>query len=168
MPAEWEPQTATWIAWPHNASDWPGPLPADPLGVCGDRAPSGAVEQVHILVQTAEAEKRVRGVLKRAQANVARVFFHQWPTEPSVDARIRGPFSSARRRWPVTKTGLRELEVQAWAKYPDWELDNALPGRVGGAAGLPSVHAGVTFGWQASNELVLEGGSIDTNGEGVL
>ncbi|MDQ2869547.1 MAG: agmatine deiminase family protein, partial [Acidobacteriota bacterium] len=24
MPAEWEPHEATWIGWPHNASDWPG------------------------------------------------------------------------------------------------------------------------------------------------
>ena len=26
MPAEWEPHHATWIGWPHNASDWPGKL----------------------------------------------------------------------------------------------------------------------------------------------
>ncbi|HEY2070119.1 MAG TPA: agmatine deiminase family protein, partial [Rhizomicrobium sp.] len=30
MPAEWEPHTATWIAWPHNASDWPGRFQAIP------------------------------------------------------------------------------------------------------------------------------------------
>ena len=24
MPAEWEPQKSTWIAWPHNKEDWPG------------------------------------------------------------------------------------------------------------------------------------------------
>jgi agmatine deiminase len=28
MPAEWEPHAATWIAWPHNADDWPGKLAA--------------------------------------------------------------------------------------------------------------------------------------------
>ena len=30
MPAEWEPHAATWIAWPHNRTDWPGkfePIP---------------------------------------------------------------------------------------------------------------------------------------------
>ena len=30
MPAEWEPQRATWLAWPHNRTDWPGkfqPIP---------------------------------------------------------------------------------------------------------------------------------------------
>ncbi|MCY4511371.1 MAG: agmatine deiminase family protein, partial [Acidobacteria bacterium] len=28
MPAEWEPHRATWLAWPHNRSDWPGKLEA--------------------------------------------------------------------------------------------------------------------------------------------
>ena len=30
MPAEWERHASTWIAWPHNAEDWPGkfqPIP---------------------------------------------------------------------------------------------------------------------------------------------
>ena len=29
-PAEWEPHAATWLAWPHRESDWPGkfaPIP---------------------------------------------------------------------------------------------------------------------------------------------
>ncbi len=28
MPAEWEPHEATWLGWPHNASDWPGKIAA--------------------------------------------------------------------------------------------------------------------------------------------
>jgi hypothetical protein len=24
MPAEWEPHEATWLAWPHERTDWPG------------------------------------------------------------------------------------------------------------------------------------------------
>ena len=31
MPAEWERHEATWIGWPHNATDWPGKFPAIPL-----------------------------------------------------------------------------------------------------------------------------------------
>jgi agmatine deiminase len=23
MPAEWEKQSSTWLAWPHNKNDWP-------------------------------------------------------------------------------------------------------------------------------------------------
>ena len=30
MPAEWEPHEATWIGWPHNASDWPGKFASIP------------------------------------------------------------------------------------------------------------------------------------------
>ena len=31
MPAEWEPHTATWLAWPHERTDWPGKFPAIPF-----------------------------------------------------------------------------------------------------------------------------------------
>ena len=31
MPAEWEPHAATWLAWPHEKTDWPGKFPAIPL-----------------------------------------------------------------------------------------------------------------------------------------
>ena len=30
MPAEWEPHAATWLAWPHNRTDWPGKFAAIP------------------------------------------------------------------------------------------------------------------------------------------
>src|ERR1035437_10607394 len=26
MPAEWEAHEATWLAWPHNPTDWPGKI----------------------------------------------------------------------------------------------------------------------------------------------
>ena len=28
MPAEWDLHEATWLAWPHNPTDWPGKLDA--------------------------------------------------------------------------------------------------------------------------------------------
>ena len=62
MPAEWEPHTATWIAWPHNASDWPGRFQPIPWVYAEIVRQIAAVEQVHILVQSADAEKRARGV----------------------------------------------------------------------------------------------------------
>ena len=65
MPAEWEQHTATWIAWPHNASDWPGRFHPIPWVYAEIVRQLAAVEQVHILVQNADAEKRARGELKR-------------------------------------------------------------------------------------------------------
>ena len=59
MPAESEPHEATWIAWPHNPEDWPGkfqPIPWVYAEIVGQLA---QVEEVHILVDDAAAEKRV-------------------------------------------------------------------------------------------------------------
>ena len=163
MPAEWEPHTATWIAWPHNASDWPGRFQPIPWVYAEIVRQLAAVEQVHILVQTAEAEKRARGVLKRAHVNPGSVHFHHWPTN-RVWTRDSGPIF-------VKKEGalaITNWKFNAWAKYPDWELDNALPGRVAELLGLPTFKPTITLGDGTAHELVLEGGSIDTNGAGVL
>ena len=51
MPAEWEPHEATWIAWPHKQSDWPGkfaPIPWVYAEIVRKLAPG---ESVRILVR---------------------------------------------------------------------------------------------------------------------
>ena len=58
MPAEWEPHHATWIGWPHNASDWPGkfgPIPWVYGEIVRALVPS---EIVRILVNTAVHERQ--------------------------------------------------------------------------------------------------------------
>ena len=166
MPAEWSRHEATWIAWPHNASDWPGRFQPIPWVYAEIVRQLAAVEQVHILVQSAEAEQRARGVLKRAQAHLARVHFHQWPTN-RVWTRDSGPIF-IRRQGDSDSLAVTNWKFNAWAKYPDWEQDNALPGRVAELLHLPSFTPSVTLGDGSQRELVLEGGSIDTNGAGTL
>jgi agmatine deiminase len=163
MPAEWEPHTATWIAWPHNASDWPGRFQPIPWVYAEIVRHLSAVEQVHILVQSADAEKRARGVLKRAQVKQQNVFFHQWPTN-RVWTRDSGPIFVKKQ----SSLAVTDWKFNAWAKYPDWELDNVLPGRVAELLQLPSFAPAVPLPDGKRRELVLEGGSIDTNGAGIL
>jgi agmatine deiminase len=179
MPAEWEQHAATWIAWPHNASDWPGRFQPIPWVYAEIVRQLAAVEQVHILVQNAEAEKRARGVLKRARADTASVYFHQWPTN-RVWTRDSGPIFIRRGAGHEIRRGaghetkredtlaVTNWKFNAWAKYPDWELDNALPERVAELLQLPSFKPEVALADGTPRELVLEGGSIDTNGDGVL
>ncbi len=93
-----------------------------------------AVEQVHILVQNADAEKRARGVLKRAQVNTASVHFHQWPTN-RVWTRDSGPIF-VRRNGSVAITNWK---FNAWAKYPDWQSGQSAAGSSGGAAAVAVV-----------------------------
>ena len=86
MPAEWEPHAATWIAWPHNADDWPGKLRADPLGLRRDRPPARrAASGSRILVrERARRERGARCARQRGGVDLdaASSFFASRPIAP--------------------------------------------------------------------------------------
>jgi agmatine deiminase len=159
MPAEWSRHAATWIAWPHNASDWPGKFQAISWVYADIVRHLAAVEDVHILVNDAASEKRARGVLTRSGVRLTRVHFHQWPTN-RVWMRDSGPIFVKNSQ---DVTAITNWKFNAWAKYDDWQLDDGVPDHVAGLLGLPE--------WKPTlgeHRIVLEGGSIDTNGAGVL
>src|SRR5437016_11815918 len=80
MPAEWEKHEATWLAWPHNPTDWPGKL--DTIRwVYGEIARKiSAGEIVRLLVNDNAQQKLARGYLARAGANLDRIQFVIHPT----------------------------------------------------------------------------------------
>ncbi|MGB6721698.1 MAG: agmatine deiminase family protein [Terracidiphilus sp.] len=165
MPAEWEPHHATWLAWPHNPEDWPGKFAPIPWLYAEIVRLLAAHERVHLIVENPASERRVRGFLKRAGANLHQVSFHTWPTDRGW-TRDSGPIFV---RNPQGQVGLTHWRFNGWAKYDDWHLDEKLPGRVAECLGLPV--------WQPSIQnqngaelyrVVLEGGSIDANGAGIL
>lgn len=81
LPAEWEPHEATWLAWPHKASDWPGKLPAIHW-VYGEIVRKLAVgEKVRILVDSPAVEHRARSVLRAARADMTQVEFFRISTD---------------------------------------------------------------------------------------
>jgi len=81
LPAEWEPHEATWLAWPHKASDWPGKLPAIHW-VYGEIVRKLAVgEKVRILVDSPAVERRARSVLRAARADMTQVEFFRISTD---------------------------------------------------------------------------------------
>ena len=164
MPAEWEPHEATWLAWPHNPTDWPGKFQAIPWLYAEIVRLLSAHERVHILVQDQKEQSRATGTLERAHANLDRVSFHLWPTN-RVWTRDSGPVFVRNRDGQVAIT---DWHFNAWAKYPDWQLDDQVPGRVTELLGLPSWQPGLTRNDGSTRRLVLEGGSIDTNGQGIL
>jgi agmatine deiminase len=159
MPAEWEPHAGTWLAWPHRESDWPGKLAVIPW-VYGEiiRALSRH-ERVNLIVPTAEAATQARDLLTRANANLANITLRELPTDRSW-VRDSGPI------FVMNATGERAIldwHFNAWAKYPDWKLDDQLPAFVATQYALPR--------WEPRHKdhrVVLEGGSIDVNGEGLL
>ena len=159
MPAEWEPHAATWLAWPHRETDWPGKLAAIPW-VYGEIVRVLARhERVNLIVPDAVTGQRARQLLTRAATNVANVTFWDVATDRSW-VRDSGPIFVVD---PSGERAVLDWHFNAWAKYPDWQHDDKLPEFVAGQTGLVR--------WQPRHDnhrVVLEGGSIDVNGEGLL
>ena len=161
MPAEWEPHAATWIAWPRNPNDWPGKYQPIPWVYAEVVRHLARVERVHIVVSDATTESRVRGILKRAMVEQENVRYHRWPTN-RVWTRDSGPIF-VKKAQGEPRTAVTNWKFNAWAKYPDWQLDDQIPVRVADALDAPCWSPKIN-----GKAVVLEGGSIDTNGGGVL
>ncbi|HUO06754.1 MAG TPA: agmatine deiminase family protein [Phycisphaerae bacterium] len=173
MPAEWQPHEATWIAWPHNHEDWPDkfePIPWIYAEIVRLLAQS---ERVHIFVQPSKGNrfaKEVQSILDRNDVNLAHVTLHTQPTD-RVWTRDSGPIflkKNSRLKTQDSALSLADFKFNAWAKYDNNALDDALPSAVADYLDLPRFTA---YGENNENELqrfVLEGGSIDVNGNGCV
>ena len=164
MPAEWEPHEATWLAWPHNPADWPGKFQAIPWLYAEIVRLLSLHERVHLLVQDEKDQSRATSVLERAHVNLENVSFHVWPTN-RVWTRDSGPIFVRNHDGQVAIT---DWHFNAWAKYPDWQLDDKLPVQAAELLGLQSWQPKIKLENGSAHRLVLEGGSIDVNGAGTL
>lgn len=162
MPAEWEPHKATWLAWPHNPTDWPGKLDTIRWVYTEMVRRIAAGETVRMLVNSAAAEKQARRYLERAGADLRRVDFVIHPTNRGW-TRDSGPVFVRRRRGRRTETAIVHLHFNAWAKYPDWRKDRRVPEAAARHLGKRLFHAR-----HEGRDFVLEGGGIDVNGRGTL
>ena len=161
MPAEWEPHAATWIAWPHNRTDWPGKFTAIPW-VYGEIVRKLAPgEIVCIIVDSQAHEERARRVLSRVGVDLTRVEFFRFPTNRGW-TRDFGPMFVARDR-KRSEVAIARFRFNAWAKYRDWKKDDRVPERAARALGCRIFAARVN-----NRDVVLEGGAIDVNGRGTL
>lgn len=155
MPAEWAPHEATFLAWPHKQATWPGKFEPVP-GVYAQlvRAISDGGEAVYLLVANAAMEASARAVLKQHKADASTVRFLHVPTN-DVWVRDHGPiFVQSPEAYVAIDWG-----YNSWGgKYPPFDLDDVVPHRVGELLEVPVVDGG----------MILEGGSIDVNGEGLL
>lgn len=159
MPAEWEPHFATWLAWPHERSDWPGKF--EPIAwVYGDFVRHlSRVERVCILVESEAIEEKARRVCQRSGAIMEHVDFIRQKTNRSW-TRDSCPIFVKSTNGEV---GITDWHFNGWAKYDNWKADDKLPSVLARRLGLRH--------WTAEldgRRIVLEGGSIDVNGRGSL
>jgi agmatine deiminase len=160
MPGEWEPHEATWIAWPHHEPDWPGKLGPIPWVYAEIVRVLHGHERVEILCNdesvraAAEEHLRAHGVDHHYRLHVVpndRV----WLRDSAPTAVIEDDGSVRLVSW----------RFNAWAKYDNYARDQRIGDAMARIAGLPRVEPRRP---DDGERIVLEGGAIETDGEGTL
>lgn len=158
-PAEWESHEATWLAWPHEATDWPGKFEAIPW-VYGEIVRHlSRVERVRILTNDTEMEQSARCVLKKCHARMEAVEFFHVATDRSWTRDFCPMFLLNNDG----DRGILNWHFNGWAKYENSKYDDAVTAALAPQLGFPM--------WTPLCEgtrVVLEGGSIDVNGVGSI
>jgi agmatine deiminase len=155
MPAEWEPQVAVWLSWPHNKKTWPGYFRPIPAKFAEIAATISRFEEVRINIAK-PLQARAWKLLEKAKADLKKITFYDHPTNDSW-CRDHGPIFVKNDQ--TGEVALTDWEYNAWGgKYPPFDKDNQIPPKIGRALKLR----------RFEKKMVLEGGSIDVNGAGLL
>jgi agmatine deiminase len=159
MPAEWEKHAATWLAWPHETSDWPGKFAPIPW-VYGEIVRHlSRVEKVRILIADRDAEQKARKVLVKSGAEMAAVEFFYAKTDRSW-TRDYCPLFVRNARG---ERAILNWRFNGWSKYANSKHDDAVTAKLAPKLKLPMITPE-----RRGRQVVLEGGSIDVNGAGAI
>ncbi|MGH7993928.1 MAG: agmatine deiminase family protein, partial [Limisphaerales bacterium] len=178
MPAEWEPHEATWLAWPHNAGDWPGKFAAIPwvYGEMVRKISTGEI--VRLLVRHQAEENAAHQILKRVGCSLKKIRFVVHPTNRSW-TRDSGPIFVKRSSSPSLshrmgeggrrpgegkpETAIVHFHFNGWARYHNWRKDRKVPETAARVLRKKLFHAECR-----GRPFVMEGGGIEVNGRGTL
>jgi agmatine deiminase len=155
MPAEWSLQEAIWLSWPTNKDSAPETHEALQAKFGEIAAVISHFEKVRINA-AGDWHKRIHQSIAGQHGEMGNVELYEHPTN-DVWCRDHGPiFVKDKESGALAVT---DWQFNAWGgKFPPWNLDNEVPERVAQALDLP----------RFSSSMILEGGSIEVNGDGVL
>ena len=161
MPAEWEQHEATWIGWPHNTTDWPAKMTTIQwvYGEIVRKLSEG--ERVRILVNNKAHELKARRTLEHVGIDISKADFFRIPTNRGWTRDFGPIFLKQEDSQSLVK--IAKFQFNAWARYPNWQKDNRAPERIAAKLKIPLFPV-----IQQNRDVVLEGGSIDVNGQGTL
>jgi agmatine deiminase len=156
MPAEWEPQDGVWLSWPHDEETFPDlervkETYAEIIcAVCGH-------EQVHLLVRDTDDLKEAKQLIARRTCPSPHNLVPHAADYADVWIRDYGPSFLVNRA--IGELAMVDWTFNAWGnKYPALLGDDLVPSIMNDELLLPRFQAGI----------VLEGGSIDVNGRGMV
>lgn len=152
LPAEWAPQSAVMLTWPHMSSDWAAILPrVEPVYVAIAREVARR-EKLVIACFDEALREHVRSLLARAGVDLGQVRLFVVPSNDTW-ARDHGPLTVLRNGKPR----ILDFHFNGWGNKFDHDLDDQI---------TPRLHAAGAFGATEleSVEMILEGGGIESDG----
>lgn len=158
LPAEWEPQSAVLLAWPHAGTDWAARLDSVEATCAALIAAITRFEPAIVCAPDAEVGAHATECLREAGADLARVRFVEIPYDDTW-LRDSGPITL---RGPDDRFVLTDFRFTGWGGKFEATRDDAL------IAGL--IDRGI-FRRDAQHQRIdwaLEGGAIESDGRGTL
>ena len=155
LPAEWDAQSAVWLSWPHNEDTWPD---------CRQQALSEYADLVAtltryqttcLIVPNHETQEMAQSLLATRPGKPENLRFFIFPTDDAW-CRDHGPIFLRHRQ--KGDLALTDWEYNGWGNKFASSRDNAIPRQVAEALHLPCYDL----------PYVLEGGSLETDGQGTL
>ena len=157
FPAEFAPHTATWLSWPHKEASWPGKIASIYPKYCQFIKEVAVGETVCINVVDEAMKAFAIQCLREAGADLGKIRFFIHPTNDAW-CRDHGPAFLINPNADIKKV-IVDWGYNAWGnKYPPYDLDDVIPTSIGKHYNIPVYNPGI----------VMEGGSVEFNGQGSL
>ena len=155
MPAEWQKHDAVWLAWPYDPTTFPDRVERVEATYVQIVKEIHESEEVNLLVIDEPTRKKVVALFSKATVNLDRVHIHV-SDYADVWFRDYGPIFV---RNPRHELAMIHWDFNSWGeKYETLLKDKEIPDVINKEMAIRCFKPGI----------VLEGGSIDVNGEGTL
>jgi agmatine deiminase len=156
FPAEWERQAATWVTWPHNPATWPHCFEEATVEFAGMVAAIAADQVCNVIARSTRHNAIWEQLSKHGDCSKVKLW--DWPTNDSW-VRDYGPTFVVRRTDSGNELAAVDFTYNGWGeKYPPFNDDQKIAARIAEQVGVPRFAA----------PLILEGGAIETDGQGRL
>ncbi len=156
FPPEWHPHRATWLSFPRNTDTWEDRFEKIYPSYIAFIKTLALNEQVCINAHDEQQISHIRQLLEKFDANSPNIRLFAHRTNDSW-CRDHGPAFLIHKNKPEKM--IVNWEYNAWGgKYPPYNDDNNIPLKIAEFLDLPVVSPGI----------VMEGGSVEFNGNGTV
>jgi agmatine deiminase len=151
VPAEWEPQAAVWLAWPHHRTTWPHTYESLPGMFARWARLIAESTPVRVLAPDAHIAEAQRKIGDHPEITLIEI--------ATNDTWIRDYGPTFVRNTVNSRIHAVDWRFNAWGgKYRPWDSDDAAAVKMCEWAGIDHI----------SDTLCLEGGAMETDGSGRL